>query len=201
MLPVEVAEKAFHIQCSNSSKSIRSHHEQSHSNKQSVLLLRLTVARANTAVLGVGRVNWKRKASVRDFHRFRVTWITLALAAGVLLELVQRDWPLDGGGRDEALFPSRPGGFPTGVEHRHAAVPSQRKGGHRCNIAQRGNPADRRAGNTAHFETGQGANSSVTGSDIGRTIGSSLRSNLGIGNDPFHMRPATDAFVHQIGIA
>jgi hypothetical protein len=27
---------------------------------------------------------------VRDFHSFRVTWITLALAAGVPLELVQR---------------------------------------------------------------------------------------------------------------
>jgi hypothetical protein len=27
---------------------------------------------------------------VRDFHSFRVTWITLALSAGVPLELVQR---------------------------------------------------------------------------------------------------------------
>jgi integrase len=36
------------------------------------------------------RENRKRKASVRDFHSFRVTWITLALAAGVPLELVQR---------------------------------------------------------------------------------------------------------------
>ena len=32
----------------------------------------------------------KRRASVRDFHSFRVTWITLALASGVPLELVQR---------------------------------------------------------------------------------------------------------------
>jgi hypothetical protein len=31
-----------------------------------------------------------RRASTRDFHSFRVTWITLALAAGVPLELVQR---------------------------------------------------------------------------------------------------------------
>ena len=31
-----------------------------------------------------------RRASVRDFHSFRVTWITLALAAGVPLEIVQR---------------------------------------------------------------------------------------------------------------
>jgi integrase len=36
------------------------------------------------------RSNGKRNASVRDFHSFRVTWITLALAAGVPLELVQR---------------------------------------------------------------------------------------------------------------
>jgi hypothetical protein len=36
------------------------------------------------------RENGKRRASVRDFHGFRVTWITLALAAGVPLELVQR---------------------------------------------------------------------------------------------------------------
>lgn len=32
----------------------------------------------------------ERRASVRDFHSFRVTWITLALTAGVPLELVQR---------------------------------------------------------------------------------------------------------------
>jgi len=31
-----------------------------------------------------------KRATVRDFHSFRVTWITLALAAGVPLELVQR---------------------------------------------------------------------------------------------------------------
>ncbi len=36
------------------------------------------------------RETGKRRASVRDFHSFRVTWITLALAAGVPLELVQR---------------------------------------------------------------------------------------------------------------
>lgn len=40
--------------------------------------------------LQVERKNGKRRASVRDFHSFRVTWITLALAAGVPLELVQR---------------------------------------------------------------------------------------------------------------
>ncbi len=36
------------------------------------------------------RENGKRRASIHDFHSFRVTWITLALAAGVPLELVQR---------------------------------------------------------------------------------------------------------------
>jgi integrase len=36
------------------------------------------------------RKNGKRRASVRDFHSFRVTWVTLALTAGVPLELVQR---------------------------------------------------------------------------------------------------------------
>jgi integrase len=36
------------------------------------------------------RGNGQRRPSVHDFHSFRVTWITLALAAGVPLELVQR---------------------------------------------------------------------------------------------------------------
>ena len=31
-----------------------------------------------------------RRTSVRDFHSFRVTWVTLALTAGVPLELVQK---------------------------------------------------------------------------------------------------------------
>lgn len=31
-----------------------------------------------------------RQASIRDFHSFRVTWVTLALTAGVPLELVQK---------------------------------------------------------------------------------------------------------------
>jgi integrase len=31
-----------------------------------------------------------RRASIRDFHSFRVTWVTLALTAGVPMELVQR---------------------------------------------------------------------------------------------------------------
>ncbi len=36
------------------------------------------------------RENGKRRASIHDFHSFRVTWITIALAGGVPLELVQR---------------------------------------------------------------------------------------------------------------
>ncbi len=31
-----------------------------------------------------------RRASIRDFHSFRVTWVTLALTAGIPIELVQR---------------------------------------------------------------------------------------------------------------
>lgn len=38
----------------------------------------------------VVRKDGLRRASVRDFHSFRVTWVTLALTAGVPLELVQK---------------------------------------------------------------------------------------------------------------
>lgn len=38
----------------------------------------------------VKRVSGLRRASIRDFHSFRVTWVTLALTAGVPLELVQK---------------------------------------------------------------------------------------------------------------
>ncbi len=40
--------------------------------------------------LQVERETGRRRASVHDFHSFRVTWITVALAAGVPLEVVQR---------------------------------------------------------------------------------------------------------------
>jgi integrase len=43
-----------------------------------------------TDALQQERENGQRRASLHDFHSFRVTWITLALAAGVPLELVQR---------------------------------------------------------------------------------------------------------------
>ena len=42
------------------------------------------------SVLRVARADGLRRASVRDFHSLRVTWVTLALTAGVPLELVQR---------------------------------------------------------------------------------------------------------------
>lgn len=31
-----------------------------------------------------------RRASLRDFHSFRVTWVTLALVAGVPIEVVKK---------------------------------------------------------------------------------------------------------------
>ena len=42
------------------------------------------------SLLRVRRPGGVRRASVRDFHSFRVTWVTLALTAGVPLELVQK---------------------------------------------------------------------------------------------------------------
>jgi len=36
------------------------------------------------------RANGLRRASVRDFHSFRVTWVTLALTANIPLEIVQK---------------------------------------------------------------------------------------------------------------
>jgi hypothetical protein len=42
------------------------------------------------SVLRAERTKGLRRASVRDFHSLRVTWGTLALTAGVPLELVQR---------------------------------------------------------------------------------------------------------------
>jgi len=50
-------------------------------------------ARPRPAQVGVVRATREdgiRRASVRDFHSFRVTWITLALTAGMPIELVQR---------------------------------------------------------------------------------------------------------------
>ena len=46
--------------------------------------------RADTSLLRISREGSSRLASVRDFHSFRVTWVTLALTAGVPLELVQK---------------------------------------------------------------------------------------------------------------
>ena len=44
----------------------------------------------DNGLLSAQREGGGRAASVRDFHSFRVTWVTLALTAGVALELVQK---------------------------------------------------------------------------------------------------------------
>ena len=46
--------------------------------------------KAQPGLLGEEREGGTRRASVRDFHSLRVTWVTLALTAGVPLELVQK---------------------------------------------------------------------------------------------------------------
>ena len=55
-----------------------------------VPLIRTPPKKRGLERLQAARTNGLRRASIRDFHSFRVTWITLALAAGVPLELVQR---------------------------------------------------------------------------------------------------------------
>ena len=45
---------------------------------------------AHRGDIHVSRAQGLRRASVRDFHSFRVTWVTLALTAGVPLQLVQK---------------------------------------------------------------------------------------------------------------
>jgi integrase len=51
-----------------------------------------TTARIRTDkdILHAQREGGTRRASTRDFHSFRVTWVTIALTAGVPLELVQK---------------------------------------------------------------------------------------------------------------
>ncbi len=48
------------------------------------------LVRGDAGNLQLDREGGLRRASIRDFHSFRVTWVTLALTAGVPLELVQR---------------------------------------------------------------------------------------------------------------
>jgi integrase len=55
-----------------------------------VQLIRTPPRKRGLDRLQAARPNGLRRASIRDFQSFRVTWITLALAAGVPLELVQR---------------------------------------------------------------------------------------------------------------
>ncbi|MCL4180951.1 MAG: tyrosine-type recombinase/integrase [Verrucomicrobia bacterium] len=59
-------------------------------NGAAVQLIRTPTKKQRLERLQAARTNGLRRASIRDFHSFRVTWITLALAAGVPLELVQR---------------------------------------------------------------------------------------------------------------
>ncbi len=59
-------------------------------NGAGVQLIRTPAKKRGLERLQAARPNRLRRASIRDFHSFRVTWITLALAAGVPLELVQR---------------------------------------------------------------------------------------------------------------
>ena len=47
-------------------------------------------SKAERLGLQTPRKHGLRRASVRDFHSFRVTWVTLALTAGVPLEIVQK---------------------------------------------------------------------------------------------------------------
>jgi integrase len=46
--------------------------------------------KTDSDLLRTEREGGTRRASVRDFHSFRVTWVTLALTAGIPLELVQK---------------------------------------------------------------------------------------------------------------
>lgn len=46
--------------------------------------------RAANSILRTKREGAARNASIRDFHSFRVTWVTIALTGGVPLELVQK---------------------------------------------------------------------------------------------------------------
>lgn len=66
-----------------------------HGEKQKSAASLLPSSKLDGADISRGEIHLARKkglrrASVRDFHSFRVTWVTLALTAGVPLELVQK---------------------------------------------------------------------------------------------------------------
>jgi hypothetical protein len=46
--------------------------------------------KADALLLSETREDGKRRASIRDFHSFRVTWVTLALTSGMPLEMVKK---------------------------------------------------------------------------------------------------------------
>lgn len=50
----------------------------------------VALLKADSHLLGTERDDGTRRASVRDFHTLRVTWVTLPLTAEVPLELVQK---------------------------------------------------------------------------------------------------------------
>lgn len=75
------------------SKSTVSHYLHEMERRSGVRVLRGTGKKRGAkrlGDLGGARKVGLRRGSVRDFHSFRVTWITLALAAGVPMELVTR---------------------------------------------------------------------------------------------------------------
>ena len=59
-------------------------------NATGLKFIRGKLHQAHSSSLQRERKHGLRRASVRDWHSFRVTWITLALASGVPLEIVQR---------------------------------------------------------------------------------------------------------------
>jgi len=59
-------------------------------NQTGLDFIRGKVRRTKSEILQTPRSDGQRRASVRDFHSFRVTWVTLALASGLPMELVQR---------------------------------------------------------------------------------------------------------------
>lgn len=75
-----------------------------------------------------------RRASIRDFHSFRVTWVTLALTAGAVGAGSKSDGTQNNRCRIKTLFSAGTGSVPAGVAVSHAQTPGQR-----AKISERGN--------------------------------------------------------------
>jgi len=82
-----VAEK---LTLSKSTVSLYLHEIERRSGLRVLRTTRKNRAEKRLGDLSAVRKGGLRRASIRDFHSFRVTWITLALAAGVPMELVTR---------------------------------------------------------------------------------------------------------------